>query len=332
MDKLIAKKKWMYLLFLVIFTLKCSVESPEEENRSESNKTPYIIYKANNKFYLIKAKKGSSPINLNESLDQLSSLTAGSNDEWINISKNKQWFILSTERFGMTGWAGLALVKTDFSEGYAVKKTNSDVFHGGFSVISSDGNLIIYSEADNGITHLYAITRNGNYWNNPICLTTASSYQYNSQPSLSYDETQIVFDCGDTPYGQEGTSICMVNTDGSGFEVVLTPTDYPDGTVSNALHHPSFASDGSIVFEADWNGEQIWRYSKGSGLPQKINNAFNNDNSPVVLADGRIASLWLGRSGGIGYHELKVMDADGNNDFMLIMDTDIDDIGMGSGF
>ena len=49
-------------------------------------------------------------------------------------------------------------------------------------------------------------------------------------------------------------------TDGQGFRVVLTPTDSPVGLPDEAdMHSPDYAPDGSIVFEADWDGEQIWR-------------------------------------------------------------------------
>jgi len=50
-----------------------------------------------------------------------------------------------------------------------------------------------------------------------------------------------------------------------------------------------------------------------------------------VLSDGRSASLWLGRPGGSGVHELKLMGADGSNGEVLVVDQDVWDIGIGCG-
>jgi hypothetical protein len=57
--------------------------------------------------------------------------------------------------------------------------------------------------------------------------------------------------------------------------------------------------------------------------------AFNNDNAPCVLSDGRIVSLWLDRPGGPGLHELKIMNADGSGEQMLVQDADVVEIGCG---
>jgi hypothetical protein len=66
-----------------------------------------------------------------------------------------------------------------------------------------------------------------------------------------------------------------------GFRVVLTPADSPSGlTDTGELHSPDYAPDGSIVFEADWEGEEIWRLPAGVSEPVRITNAFGNDNSP----------------------------------------------------
>ena len=58
---------------------------------------------------------------------------------------------------------------------------------------------------------------------------------------------------------------------------------------------------------------------------------FGNDNSPCVLGDGRIASLWLDRPGGEGLYELKIMAADGSSFFMTLKGTGVLDIGLGCG-
>ena len=112
-----------------------------------------------------------------------------------------------------------------------------------------------------------------------------------------------------------------------------------------ANHHASYSPDGAIVFEGTWNGgaEQVWRAEPGK-VPSLVNvdvdpedatrPRFSDDNSPCVLPDGRIVSLWLGRkedgkakrnSG----HELKIMNADGSGGEMLLTGVDVVDIGIG---
>ena len=121
-----------------------------------------------------------------------------------------------------------------------------------------------------------------------------------------------------------------MNTDGSGFRVVLTPADAPAGfPTTGTLHHPDYAPDGSILFESDWEGEQIWRLPLGASEPVRVTDEFGNDNSPCVLPDGRIASLWLERPNSASLHELKVIAADGSSFVMLLLDVDVVDAGIG---
>ncbi|MBI3990147.1 MAG: hypothetical protein HY347_11095 [candidate division NC10 bacterium] len=90
-------------------------------------------------------------------------------------------------------------------------------------------------------------------------------------PAISADGSKVVFDCGDQPFGAEGTSLCEVGTNGTGFRVVLTPADSPPGFPdTGALHSPDYAPDGSIVFEADWDGERLWRLPVDATEPVKI--------------------------------------------------------------
>jgi hypothetical protein len=142
-----------------------------------------------------------------------------------------------------------------------------------------------------------------------------------------------VFDCGADKYGAPPTSICEVGTDGSGFHEVLGPANGPDQSSQHALHHADYTPQGDIVFEADWPSEQVWKLSRGSTSPVKISPADEgDDNSPCVLPDGRIVSLWLGRPGNTqNGHEIKAMNADGSGTVMLLTDVDVVDIGMGCG-
>jgi len=112
----------------------------------------------------------------------------------------------------------------------------------------------------------------------------------------------------------------------------ITPTDSPPGYPSTGgLYQPDYAPDGSIVFEAEWDGEQIWRLPPEASIPVLISDQFSNDNSPCILPDGRVVSLWLDRDGGNGLHEIKIMSSDGSSFFMLLPNIDIVDAGLGCG-
>lgn len=254
-------------------------------------------------------------------------------DEWVNDSRDGNWLLISTERDfapDCEGWACLVLLPGDLSS-YEVLLTPNGVIHTeGFSDVSGN-DLVVYPYGDGAhALDLWAVRREANGWSAPVLLTAASPYDSHTQPVISEDGSKVLFNCDpDINDGQEGTAICEVNTDGSDFRTVIGPTDGPGGTATNELRHPAYAPDGSIVFEADWYGEQIWRLPAGANIPVQITDAFNDDNSPCVLPNGDIVSLWLDRPNGNGDHEIKIMTADGSNYFMGLTDLDVFDLGLG---
>jgi hypothetical protein len=268
--------------------------------------------------------------NVSEALD---SLSAGS-DEWAASSPEGDWLVMETSRFDpeCDGWTCLAVVKGDLSSGEIVK-ISGEILHGDdLSAIASGGNRIVYPFG--GGPHdkdLYVINKSNGTWSTPVLLTGDSTSTYNLQPAISADGSKVVFDCGEDPYGQPPTRICEVNTDGTDFRVVWTPeqgggSDAP-GRAEVGLHHPDYFSDGSIVFEADWTGEQIWRLS-GDGPPVRLAGQYSNDNSPCVLPNDCVVSVWLERpDNGPGLHELKVMDTQGGSFSMVRQDVDLTDTG-----
>lgn len=293
-----------------------------------------IVYRLNGgHLFRLAAQEGAVPEDLSAALDRLAT---GTQDDWINCSPNGEWLLASTDRFdpGSVGYASLAVIRGDVSSAESVR-SNGDLVHpDGFGAISSDGNTIVYPQ--NGGPHgtdLYAITRSGAGWSAPQLLTAASPYQFNAQPALSANGRTLLFDGGNVQYAGAGTAICEVGVDGAGLRVVLTPANNPPGLPpGGALHHADYAHDGSIVFEGDWDGERIWRLPAGGGAPTKVAPDQSNDNSPCVLGDGRIVSLWLGRAGNaLGVHELKVMTADGGSFFTPLANMDVADIGIGCG-
>ena len=282
--------------------------------------------------YRIEAERGAVPEDISVALNQLG---VGS-DNWLNISPDGAWLLLDTERFDAdcAGYGCLAIVDARVTGAESVRADGHVVHPWSFGAVASGGGLIVYP--DTGGPHdvdLWAIRRGDAGWTTPLLLTGASTYPFNSHPALSADGSKVVFDGGPVPYGQEGTAICEVSTDGTGFRVVLTTADAPPGLpVRGALHHPDYAPDGSVVFEGDWDGEQIWRLPPGASVPVRVARPDSgNDNSPCVLPDGRIVSLLIGQAGGTDNHNLKVMEADGSNPFILYDKGDVIDGGIGCG-
>ena len=199
--------------------------------------------------------------------------------------------------------------------------------HPEFSAISNDGDLVVAREETKDGAGLFASRRGEGGWDQETLLTGDSPYPYNELPAISEDGATVLFACGSTPYAQEGTGLCEVGTDGAGFRVVLAPEDGPGGTADSSLRMADYMPWGGIVFEADWAGEQIWTQAAG-GAPSLLAGTFFNDNSPCALP-GAIASLWLDRPDGQGYHEIKISSPDGATWFMLLQDVDVMDIGIG---
>lgn len=83
--------------------------------------------------------------------------------------------------------------------------------------------------------------------------------------------------------------------------------------------------------DVDVSCAAIWCLPLAAAEPVKVNADFDNDNSPCVLPDGRIVSLWLLRPGGSGFHEIKIMGPDGGSHIMVLTDVDVFDTGLGCG-
>jgi hypothetical protein len=289
-----------------------------------------ITYSFDGRVYRVAAQEGAAPEDISQALDQLS---PGKDDELLNISPDGDWLVLESGRFDdeCRDWSCLAVVSADLSSGDAVRADGQVIHSEGFSAIASGGNLVIYGAGDSVHERdLWAVTRAGDSWGTPLLLTADSPYEFNYQPALSDDGSTVLFNCGPESFAGEGAAICEVSSSGADFRVVLTPADSPAGfPTSGALHQPDYAPDGTVVFEGDWGNEQIWRLPAGASEPVPVTNAFGNDNSPCVLPNGRIVSLWLNRPEGSGDHEFKVMTPDGSSYFMVLPDLDVLDAGIG---
>ncbi len=259
--------------------------------------------------------------------NHLDGLTENRADTVLNLAPDGASFAVITERFdpNCDGWACVAVVASDFSSAELVAPP-SGAIHPEEVAVASGGELVVYNDS----SRILFVTRLDNgAWSEPVAISTSSPYAYAWRPAISADGTTVLFDCGDELF--PATAICEVGVDGTGFQVVATADGGAAGS-GPGVHHADYAPDGSVVFEAEYQGsEQVWGVPAAGGAAEVIASQYTNDNSPCVLHDGRIASLWLNRPESEGYHELKVMDADGSNEVMLVVDVDIYDYGLGCG-
>ena len=338
------KARWMFLLFAAVL-LDCGGATPAptssrpvapspqpvegEDGSSPSLKSGgYITFISEEpRAYRVEASVNAKVEDLTPALDKLSK----GKDFFVNVAPDASVLLLDTTRFGCEDWGCLALVKADLSEGDAIRAKDQVVHSNGPGAVGPGGNTVVYC-AEVGTGHprdLVAVHRDGDGFGAPQPLTAASPFAFNRQPSISPDGKTVVFDCGMEPYADDGTAVCEVGTDGEGFRVVVEPGKAGAAMVGG-FHHPAYAPDGSIVVEADQQGERLWRVST-SGVAELVGERYGNDNSPCVMPDGRVASLWLGRQGGAGKHEIKVMSPDGEEHFMVLVGVEPADVVLGCG-
>lgn len=271
---------------------------------------------------------------------ELDALAPGVDEPFVQLSSDGEWLLLSTERFHpeCVGDPCLAVVPIAATSGEALvdpmgapirMENGAAIGSGG----GSGGDSVVF-DAGGGphATDLWLTSREADGWTTPLLLTAESPHAYHSLPSLHPSEPRVAFDCGDEPYGGPGTAICEVGLDGTGLVVVWSPAQAPAGTApGGALHHPSYAPDGGLVFEGGWTGEELWSLPPGAAEPVRIRSDRNNDNSPCVLPDGRVASLWLDRPGGNGVHEIELKSLDGATAEVILPGEDVLDAVVGCG-
>ena len=297
-----------------------------------------VTYSFGGHVYRLKTRLGAVPEDISSKLNKQAPATG---DRQLNISPNGKWMVMRAERRDADcfGWDCLLVMNYNLSSVAVIKKPDGGVIHAdGFSAISSSGNLVIYPASDGPhALDLWKITRDlSGHWSKPVLLTGASPHPANVHPAIAKNGGKILFDCGPQASDPIDGEICEVGINGKGFRVVLTPQDAPPGfQTAGGLHSADYAPDGSIVFEGNWsadgsNDERIWRLPVG-GVAQALGK-FHNDNTPCVLPDGYIVSLWLGRQDNTnGAHEPKLMQPNGLAPRMLVKNKDVDDVGLGCG-
>jgi hypothetical protein len=298
----------------------------------------HIAYKlsADGPVYRVAASAGAEPEDVSARL----AASPGS-DSSVGLSRDGKWLALTTTRFGCGQWACLALVATSPSGATATTGTllhpGGDVVHPeSRPAVARDAAFVVYSAAGGPHSRDLFIARrragsdvaDPGAFDAPVALTSGSTFQTHSLPALSADERGVICDCQKSDRALP--SLCTVALDGSGFRELVTTRDVASASVTE-VHSGDFLRDGTIVFEGDWNAEQVWRRDGAGALSTLSPAGVSNDNSPCALPDGRIASLWLGRAGNAqGLHELKVMTLAGESE-MVLTGVDVFDIGIACG-
>ena len=297
-------------------------------------KAQAVLQHADGRWLRIQPTAGAVFEDLSKALTQLSDGEAGQ-DDIISVSSDAGWLVMTTSRFGCSSTGCIAIVKSDLSlPGVLVKPLGNEITSAGRPVIAAGGALVVFEMAGPHEMDLFATTLKNGAWTKPLLLTAMSTHPFNHDPALSPDGSKVAFDCGGDPYGDTaGTEPCEAMTDGSGVEVLFPLSSLPGATALGYTQRPTYMADGSVVFEGNPAGEneQVYRFVRG-GTPALVGNGFTDDNSPCALRDGRILSFWLGRPANTdSLHELKVMNADGSHDSMLITLENLADIGISCG-
>jgi hypothetical protein len=306
-------------------------ESGGTDGTTEAGGPGHVAYRlAGGPVFLIEATAGAQPLNVTQALDALSPGTDGG----VNLSPDGEWLSVVTTRFGCQSVACMVVIDVGLNQPDVLQTAGGQrVIGEAAAAVGSGGDVVVFSAA--GSAHerdLFVTRRTGAFWSEPVDITGASTFSYNTAPAIAEDGGAVLFDCGPLPYGVNGTHVCEVGIDGSALRVVVDPTNSPNGESGNRAHSADYAPDGSIVFEAEWGSERIWRLAPGASVPTVIG-AFGNDNTPCVLPDGRVASLWLNaESNPSGFHELKLMAADGADPVMLVQGVDVLDTTVGCGW
>jgi hypothetical protein len=268
--------------------------------------------------------------NITDELNQ-QALFPGVNKGPISTSHNGDYYIFQSERFdnNIDGYEAITICRSDFSYFEVPKDDAGNAFHSeGILQISNDGQTIYFVQGGGTNTRdIYKISKVGSTWSAPTELSTNTGFDYNISPYLSYDETKIIFESSAT--SDFSTAISEVTSSGAGLTVITTIAAVANNCIQ--IKSPCYDASGNVYFEGETDAERVWTISASGGAASIVNNSFTNDNSPITLPNGSLASLYLPGS----THQIKIMDADGSNDFMVTNSSasfdEVFDIGISAG-
>lgn len=314
-------KKFVIILPILLFKLILSAQSIYFTTRNTLGDDVFFKVDVNQAFVY---ENVSSFINGH-------ALYSGANKGPLTVSHNGNYLVFSSDQFANStvtgGYEAITICSSDFSTFEVPVNASGSAFHSeGIMQISDDGQTVYFVQGDG--THgrdIFKISRNGAFWTDPIELSTASTFDFNIAPYLSYDETKLIFEASNDQ--SLNTNISQVMNDGSNLENVTSISQ-----IANAiqLKSPCYDLNNNVFLEIETDSERIWKINVG-GSPEIINSSYTNDNSPVTLPDGRVVSVYIPSS----THEIKVMDNSGVNLSMLTQTNsqfdEVFDIGISAG-
>ena len=193
----------------------------------------------------------------------------------------------------------------------------------GAANVSADGNEIYFSgcgwENGSGSCDIYCVRFKNGYWSKPINLKSVNTFEWESQPCVSYDGKELYFVRGNKKTGT--SDIYVSKRDDNGNWQTAMPLNYNVNTEGNEMapfiHYDGrtlyFSSDNHLgmggydlfMSQRDENGE--WQKAVNLGFPL---NTYGDEINLVVLNDATKAYMSALRSDGCGGYDIYEFDLD----------------------
>ncbi|MCB9593041.1 MAG: hypothetical protein H6719_09940 [Sandaracinaceae bacterium] len=207
---------------------------------------------------------GAAPQDLSAALDPHAASVAPVQDTLAGLSTNGEWLSLAARRGGCTEGCVLLAPVRDLTRWEVLPEHRPALV--GFTAVTNAGDAIVYiGEGD----VLLRVDRGAGGWASTAArLDEGSGHLVASDPSLTLDQSRVLFLCGDdTTEPNRGAGVCEVPLAGGavterlaagsqGADVFLAgPREQPDGTILFEWRDPSgtpaglrkILSDGSVV-------------------------------------------------------------------------------------
>lgn len=289
----------------------------------------YITYaRGNDSFdrtlYMINLETGVTE-NISNKLNSI--IGENRKDNAINISPDGSHLIINSKLNGNK----LYIINIDNNTKDVLKIENRYIWPEHAFAISNDGNIVAITKRNKGSgTDVVSYIKSNGKWKKGVILSKGTDEDFFAGgPAFSFDSKRIIFTCR---VKQNILALCSNNISGNDLKIEVSERNL-DTQKLHLIRSPDYTLNGDVVFEVeDVLGEVIWIKKTDKEKAYPINTTFRNDNSPCVLPNNYIASLWLSRPGNPkGKHELKLMPQNGSHYKMLVKDINIRDIGLGCG-
>ncbi|MCC7540653.1 MAG: hypothetical protein IT379_30840 [Deltaproteobacteria bacterium] len=225
------------------------------------------------------------------------------------LSPDGRWLVVRTDRDPRCPFGCVVLFETAHLDEPEVVRIGTETLTSYFNAVTNDGAAIVF-KGGAGVLSISRRRADGDGWTEREEIGPADHTEA-QWIVVSDDGSRALYDCV-TP--GELQSICEVGLDGTGARIVVTEQDAPFGSSADDPYttRADYAPDGTIVFEANWMGNQLWRID-ASGTITRVHDGFLTEyQAPCVLPDGRIVAF-----DGEGEDDIVVLSADGEDLFHL---------------